>query len=578
MIERMTKYSWILLNSDKGSFLETIRELGIVDIKHSRKPVDTHSEELMTKIEAQKRRIAEIDRGSDDKLNSLLAKEQGLGKEAAKVKVWGEFDMSRLSELGLSLWFYNCSTKKFDHEWPEQYPIQIVAEENGTTWFVIVGDNSGFPLKEADRPGRPLSEVEADLAAVKAEREAYESELASEKDGIPAMQEEVRDMESDFSLYLASLKGDSAAEGFLTVYEGFAPTENDAVLKQKFEEMGVVWLASPADVVDNPPIKLKNNSFSKQFESLTEMYGMPCYNEFDPTIFLSIFFLLFFSMCMGDAGYGLILIALAFFFRSKKSTGGLASLWRLIAILGAGTFVVGIIMGSFFGIDLTQQNWVPGGLKKAMITGDIEIGGSNYAKQMILSLGIGVLHICLAMIVKAVWAVKNNGFKNSLGALGWTLLIVGCVIAFSVGLLGVVSESAMKWLLIGIAGVSALGIFIFNKWGRNPLVNIGSGLWDTYSMASGLMGDVLSYLRLYALGMSGSMLGATFNQIAGMVLGTDPTWQWLPFVLIVLFGHALNLALSCLGAFVHPLRLNFVEFFKNSDYQGRGVAYNPLKK
>lgn len=213
-----------------------------------------------------------------------------------------------------------------------------------------------------------------------------------------------------------------------------------------------------------------------------------------------------------------------------------------------------------------------------MITGDWTVGGSTYSKQMILSLGIGILHICLAMIVKAVWAVRNNGFKNSLGTLGWTLLIVGCVLAFSVGLLGIVSESAMKWLLIGIAGVSALGIFIFNKWGRNPLANIGSGLWDTYSMASGLMGDVLSYLRLYALGMSGSMLGATFNQIAGMVLGTDPTWQWLPFVLIVLFGHALNLALSCLGAFVHPLRLNFVEFFKNSDYQGRGVSYNPLKK
>lgn len=577
MIERMTKYSWILLNSDKGSFLETIRELGIVDIKHSRKPVDTHSEELMTKIEAQKRRIAEIDRGSDDKLNSLLAKEQGLGKEAAKVKVWGEFDMSRLSELGLSLWFYNCSTKKFDHEWPEQYPIQIVAEENGTTWFVIVGDNSGFPLKEADRPGRPLSEVEADLAAVKAEREAYESELASEKDGIPAMQEEVRDMESDFSLYLASLKGDSAAEGFLTVYEGFAPTENDAVLKQKFEEMGVVWLASPADVVDNPPIKLKNNSFSKQFESLTEMYGMPCYNEFDPTIFLSIFFLLFFSMCMGDAGYGLILIALAFFFRSKKSTGGLASLWRLIAILGAGTFVVGIIMGSFFGIDLTQQNWVPGGLKKAMITGDIEIGGSNYAKQMILSLGIGVLHICLALIMKAVWAVRKEGFRNSLSSIGWTLLIVGSIVILSLGLPGIISAGTMKWLIIGIGGVSALGIYLFNKWGRNPLLNIGSGLWDTYNMASGLMGDVLSYIRLYALGLSGSMLGSTFNMMGGMVLGDNPTWQWLPFVLIVLSGHVLNIAMSCLGAFVHPLRLNFVEFFKNSSYEGAGSAYDPIK-
>lgn len=92
------------------------------------------------------------------------------------------------------------------------------------------------------------------------------------------------------------------------------------------------------------------------------------------------------------------------------------------------------------------------------------------------------------------------------------------------------------------------------------------------------MGDVLSYIRLYALGLSGGMLGSTFNTIAEMVKGQDPTWQWIPFVLILLVGHALNLAMSCLGAFVHPLRLNFVEFFKNSGYEGKGLTYNPLKK
>ena len=151
------------------------------------------------------------------------------------------------------------------------------------------------------------------------------------------------------------------------------------------------------------------------------------------------------------------------------------------------------------------------------------------------------------------------------------------MVIVSTGLLGVISENAMKWTLIAVASVSALGIYIFNKWGRNPLVNIGSGLWDTYNMASGLMGDVLSYIRLYALGLSGGMLGQTFNLIADMVKGSDPTWQWIFYLLILLVGHTLNLALCCLGAFVHPLRLNFVEFFKNSAYQGQGSEYKPLK-
>ena len=209
-----------------------------------------------------------------------------------------------------------------------------------------------------------------------------------------------------------------------------------------------------------------------------------------------------------------------------------------------------------------------------MITGEI----AGYSAQMVLALGIGVLHISLAMITKAIWSVRKEGFKNSLSTLGWTLLIVGSVIVLATALVGLVDENTAKLVIIIIAAVSCLGIFLFNKWGRNPLINVGSGLWDTYSMASGLMGDVLSYIRLYALGLSGGMLGSTFNTIAEMVKGSDPTWQWIPFVLILLVGHALNLAMSCLGAFVHPLRLNFVEFFKNSGYEGKGTTYNPLKK
>lgn len=576
MIEKMTKYSWILINSDKDEFLKRLRELGIVDIKRSAKPVDEHSENLISRIEGIKARISELERASDATLTSLLSKKEELTKECAWAKVWGDFDSSKLAELGLDLHFYCCKKEIFNPEWPQQFPIQIVESTQGLVWFVVVGDNDGFPLKQTTKPERPYTEIDAEIQAVDAQIAAYREKLAEESRNIPAMKEEMAALQSDFSLYLASLKGSDAAEGFLTVFEGFAPQTEDAQLKEVFDSMALVWTADAASVEDNPPIKLRNNSFSKQFETLTEMYGMPSYNEFDPTIFLSIFFLLFFSMCMGDAGYGLVLMLVGFLMRKKE--GGLAKLWRLIMILGAGTFVVGIVMGGFFGIDLSQQNWVPGFLKKIMITGDVTIAGSAYAKQMILALGIGVVHICLALIMKAIWAVRKEGFKNSLGAIGWTLLIVGAVVILSLGLPGLISESAMKWLIIGIAAVSALGIFLFNKWGRNPLLNIGSGLWDTYSMASGLMGDVLSYIRLYALGLSGGMLGSTFNMMGGMVLGDNPTWQWVPFVLIIIFGHVLNIAMSCLGAFVHPLRLNFVEFFKNSSYEGAGSAFNPIKK
>ena len=576
MIEKMTRYSFVVLSADADGFLQELQKTGIVDIKRSAKPVDARSGELLALIGARKEEMECIAKCSDASILDLQAKKAALEKEAASIEPWGEYDADALRALGLSLNFYAVPSRKYQEDWEERWAVQKVSETDGTSYFVIIGDNSGFPLKPLPAPARTPSGIAAEIAAVQAEIAGHTAELENRKGELPALQRQVDDLTAQLGRYLASVTGESAAESILTVFEGFAPTSDDEALQAELDKMDVVYLTSAATTEDKPPIKLRNNWFTRQFEVLTGMYGMPVYNEFDPTVFLSIFFLLFFAMCMGDAGYGLLLIAIGLFLKGKS--GGLAKLWSLIVTLGAGTVVVGLVMGGFFGMDLSTKAWVPGWLKSIMITGDITIGGSTYAKQMVLALLIGVLHLCLAMIMKAVWAVKRDGFKNSLGTLGWTLLIVGGIVCLSIGLPGIISESAMKWLLIGIAGVSALGIYLFNKWGRNPLMNIGAGLWDTYSMASGLMGDVLSYIRLYALGLSGGMLGSTFNQIAEMVKGPSPTWQWLPFILIIIIGHALNLAMSCLGAFVHPLRLNFVEFFKKSDYQGRGRQYNPLKQ
>ena len=157
------------------------------------------------------------------------------------------------------------------------------------------------------------------------------------------------------------------------------------------------------------------------------------------------------------------------------------------------------------------------------------------------------------------------------------LLIVGGIIVAVLGVAKLLSPAAIKWAVIVIGVLSALGIYIFNTPGRNPLMNIGSGLWDTYNMATGILGDVLSYIRLFALGLAGGMLGQAFNNLAGMVRG-DSVVSLIPFVIILIFGHVLNLLMSSLGAFVHPMRLTFVEYFKNVGYEGRGAAYNPLTK
>ena len=401
------------------------------------------------------------------------------------------------------------------------------------------------------------------------------------KENMPALEAQLIELNQQIDWQRVTLNTGSEADGSLKILEGFCPVDQEAALNEMLDKQDVYFHAEDPTAEDNTPIKLRNNRFTKLFESLTGMYGWPNYGEFDPTPILAPFFLLFFAMCMGDCGYGIMLIIIGLMISKKKlNIAMFEGLGPIITVLGVGTMVVGFFLGTFMGIDLYAAEWVPQALKNVMIKGNIEVAGSSYDIQMVLALCIGVFHICLAMVVKAICYTKQTGFKENIATWGWTLLIVGGLLIAILGMT-VLPQEVFKWTLIAVAGISALGIYIFNTPGRNPLINIGAGLWETYNMATGILGDVLSYIRLYALGLAGGMLGAAFNNLGLMVMGGSvegATWQWLPFVLILVLGHVLNLAMSALGAFVHPLRLSFVEYFKNAGYEGKGTLYQPFKK
>ena len=569
MIAKMTQYSFILLHGDKEQFLSELQGLGVMDITRASKPVDTRSQSLLDNIRTLREDIACTEKGVDDTLAELLATRGALERELAEAEPWGDYDRGRLAVFGLH--FYRVASKKYDPAWEEQYAIQVVdRDEKEDTRFVIVGDNAGFPVKELPAPKRTVAELKTLLQEQEEKIETHRKILEARKADIPQMRHEIRVLESELDRYLAATAAVPAAEDTIDTLVGFAPTENDAAVTEYLDQAAVYYVKSEATLEDNPPIKLKNNKFVKMFEVLTDMYGRPDYNEFDPTPYISVFFLLFFAMCMGDAGYGLLLAIIGILLRKSD---GMKSLAPLVTVLGIGTFVVGIVMHTFFGVDISQLAWIPSWLKAVMITGTI--GG--FEAQMVLSLAIGIVHLCLAMVVKTVYATRNKGFLGSMGVWGWTLLIVGGVALGTLAMLSLLPAGVVKVIFIVLGVVSALGIFLFNDIHRNPLKNIGSGLWEAYNTVTGLLGDVLSYLRLYALGLAGGMLGKAFNDIATMTLGDGSFgFGWFTFALILVIGHALNLAMCCLGAFVHPLRLNFLEFFKNSGYDGKGRVYNPL--
>ncbi|MCQ2184990.1 MAG: hypothetical protein MJY62_06240 [Bacteroidales bacterium] len=574
MIEKMTKYSFILLSGKKDEFLESLRELGLVDISRSSKPVDEHSARILSRMEALKARIHELERGEDAESAALKAASDALALEKAETAAWGQWDPQRIDSLekaGVELHFYRIPAKKFSADLENEYPLTVCSNDSKTVCVCLAGSAEGFPFKEnASLPSRTLSQVEADIASNEAAIKAHKEELVQHKSDIGTLLAEIDALNSDLNLYLASLKAETAAEDVLTVFEGFAPTEDDAFLSEKFDKMDCYYMATKAEAGDNPPIKFRNNRFVRMFETLTDMYGRPAYNGFDPTPYISVFFLLFFAMCMGDAGYGIVLVAVGLLLKKVKS---FASLAPLVTTLGVGTIIVGFLFHTFFSIDISQWNCIPDCLKAVMVPKTI----AGYDGTMILALVVGIVHLCLAMTVKAVYAVKNNGLLGSLGVCGWTLLIVGSVVVLTFCLAGVLDKDITRLVIIILGIVSAIGIFLLNDIHRNPLLNVGSGLWETYNTVTGVLGDVLSYLRLYALGLAGSMLGFAFNDLAKMTLG-DGGLGWIPFVLIALVGHVLNIAMAALGAFVHPLRLNFLEFFKNSGYEPAGTKYNPLKK
>lgn len=587
----MTKYNFILLSGDVEEFLKKLQGVGVMDITRSTKPVDEMSETLSSKAGNYRKALsllkdvtpaefADKTYGdlAEDVINTVSEKDtmesqlSQLHRDMEERVPWGKFDvknLEKLQECGLKLHFYKAKTSAMDPAWTENYALSEISNDGTSTYFVVVSDdeNYDFPLKEMPAPDSDCTDIEKKINDLQYEIEKKYRHLSELKCHENDLQKELDKTMSKLDLHLAHISGTKAAEDYITVLEGFAPAEKEAEVKEMLDREELLYLVDKAKVDDNPPIKLKNNKYVSMFELLTDMYGRPKYNEFDPTVFISIFFMLFFAFCMGDAGYGLVLIGASILL--KKMMPDIA---KLGMVLGIATTIIGLLFHTFFSTDMLTWSIIPEAVKKCMVPTEI----AGFDGTMVLAILVGIVHICLAMVVKTYQATRVNGFANSLGTWGWTLLIVGGVIVGGLALIGVMETTVATWVIIIIGILSALGIFFLNNIHRNPLVNMGVGLWDTYQMVTGLLGDVLSYLRLYALGLAGAKLGEAFNAIGVQALG-DGGINWIWFILIVVIGHVLNVAMCVLGAFVHPLRLNFLEFFKNSGYEGTGRKYNPLK-
>lgn len=603
MIIKMKKLTFLVYHKEYDLFLEQLRELGVVHIVEKQCGVmDETLQQLLQKRSSYKHLLqcmhtwikgevetnVRLDVCADDleksyesdfvHLQDLSQQMSAVDKDISGMAIWGDFSwksIDRLKNAGWYVCFYMCKEADFQQQWIKDYNAVVINQDKGYLYFVTVTPGM------VDLGLEPLQLPSLSLSDLYQKKEHIEQLISQKKVEIgtfcstyyATLEHCCTQLEGDIDLLKVKLNSQVMADGTVVLLEGWIPVDCEASVKNFLEQSGVYYEMRDAEKGEEAPIKLKNNAFVRMYEVLTKMYGMPDYTEFDPTPLIAPFFTLFFAFCMGDAGYGLALIALGFFLK-KKMAKSMAGMMNLVITLGIATTIFGTILGTFFGVSLFDID-MPSWMKQFMIVG--KVGDTGYDKQMLLALIIGVVHICIAMTIKAVGQTVKCGFKESLSAWGWLLLVIGFICTGGLSFFKIISEDVSMWAFIIIGGIAAIGIYLLNNIHRNVFLNIGAGVWDTYNMATGLMGDILSYIRLYALGLAGGMLGGVFNQLAFMVNdAAGPAIGWLFCGLILVFGHGLNIAMSCLSAFVHPLRLTFVEYFKNSGYEGKGKMYKPF--
>lgn len=612
MISKMNKLTMLVYHKEYEAFLEKLRDAGVVHIvERGSGAADTSEvQELLAEYNRYSRMIKNLELlapnavqgvANEKDADALLARAEELfatlekmkqalqiaEKDAATMSVWGDFDFSLIEKLrneGYEVGFFRTMVREFAPEWSERYNAVVVRKDGSRLYFVTVthiGDTIEMDAEQMKLPNTSLRNLNAEVERLRLEIQLLDEQLASfAMQNIRVLRAAQARLQQDMEFSKVMLDGEKVTGDKLLLLQGWVPEDDKASLLEILDKECVFYEISKPKLGDNVPVKFKNNAFTRMYEVLTRMYGMPSGTDFDPTPIVAPFFSLFFAFCMGDAGYGLVLILLGFILKRKLSKE-LAGMMNLVITLGIFTTFIGALFGTFFGMSLLGSD-IPQNLKNFIISGKMELFGTEYDKQMILALAIGVVHISIAMTVKAINNTIFYGIKETLATWGWWLVVVGGSIIGTLSFLSLIPADVSKWVFIVVGGIGAVLIYLLNDLKRNVLLNVGVGLWDTYNMAAGLLGDILSYIRLFALGLAGGMLGQTFNSLALMVVdgaeGIGAVIGWIGFGLIIIFGHTLNIAMSCLSAFVHPLRLTFVEYFKNAGYDGKGVEYKPFKK
>ncbi len=604
MIAKMAKYNFVLYAAQSEDFIERLRELGLVDITTSGWEPSEGDRQLLIDIEGHQKAADFITsfRADEERCDTKAApyadgeeayeayesarrEAQQLSTEIARLekladelRPWGAFDVERTEKMarkGIVLRYFSTQRSTFDkslEEWSQNYTIAEINRSDAMVWFVVVtapGQEVSLDAQEMKSPKTDIRGAEQEIAECRRRMATLDKEFSRVAASEQLIKAHCASLKERLQGVKVTSTAVSAADGRLLVMEGWAEEETSDKVDALLDEYpNVVYLKDKPSEEDDTPVKLKNNWFSHIFEFVGDMYARPKYGSIDLTPFFAPFYMLFFGICLNDAGYGAVLTLLGLWMvrGNKKGTTMYQAAW-FATLCGLMTTVFGLLCGSAFGLQIFSNP--PIDFQKYFFT---------------WALAIGIVQIIFGMILKVVLISSTVGFKYSFGTLGWLLVVAGASIAGGLPLLNenwvIPFFTLSSPLFYAVAGVGVVMMLFLNSPGKNVFLNFGLGLWDTYNNITGILSDVLSYIRLFAIGLSGGILAIVFNDLAAGFVpeGANIVVRILIMLPVLLIGHGINLFMSVISSFVHPMRLTFVEFYKNAGFEMATRAFNPLRK
>jgi V/A-type H+-transporting ATPase subunit I len=570
--------------SDKEGVLRDLQELGCLQLvpvagKDAAEPVPARSSArealaFLLSCPQRRRQVTVAERFDAEEVEqqalSLCQRLKDLGDERdalvqrlRDLAPWGDFRLPPLEEMaGQRLWFYAVP----HHRMPEMrklaLPWQVLRHDRSCCYVAVIApeEPSDMPVPRVHTGSRPRGELERRLDDVELEIEDVQAQRSSLTRWCMLFAERLDSLEDREACRRAA----DVTANLEPVFglEAWAPVARLRELRTYAEKRGLALDARAPAEGESPPTLMENPRAIDPGEALVTFYMTPGYRTWDPSGIVLFSFAVFFGMILSDAGYALLLaLGLAVLWRRLGGSAGRLRFRRLLLLVTVASLVYGVLAGSYFGVAPDPASW-PGRLAVVDLT--------DTQAMMALSVVIGVMHLVLANLMNAR---RLHWRSESLAAVGWAGMILGGF------LLAVGQRGERPWLVttaVGVLGLGALLVLAFTGAGQKPLARAASGL-RAFTRITSAFGDVLSYLRLFALGLASASLAAAFNGMAGQVADALPGVGLFFALLVLLVGHGLNLLLSISSAVIHGLRLNVIEFL-NWGLTEEGSAFRPFRR